>query len=247
MQISFANKHIFSLEDVDSTNSYASTLPVDTPEGSIVVANFQTKGRGQGQNYWESEKDKNLTFSILLKPVFVKAVNQFYLSKIVSLAMADLISMYAGDVKIKWPNDIYVKDKKIAGILIENSIESDFISHCIIGIGLNINQEIFLSEAPNPVSLKQITGETYETSEILDIFSDILEYRYKLLSKKDYTTIDQNYLDFMYLLHKEAEYKSENELFNGKITGVAPTGELLITTNEGLKRSFWYKEVAFIQ
>lgn len=247
MQVSFDNKQIIMLDEVESTNSFASSLPTELPEGSVIVSQFQTNGRGQGSNFWESEKNKNLTFSVLLQPAFVKAVDQFYLSKVISLSLSDLISLYVENVQIKWPNDIYVGDKKIGGILIENSIEKDYISHCTVGIGLNINQEQFTSDAPNPVSLIQLTGETYDKDELLEIYLSVLEYRYNMLLNKEYTTIDQNYLDLLFQYNTLAKYQFEGEIFTGTIIGVENTGELIILDQDGQKRNFWYKEVTFLK
>jgi BirA family biotin operon repressor/biotin-[acetyl-CoA-carboxylase] ligase len=242
----FKNSKIFKLKEVESTNFYANKLPDGTPEGSVVWADFQKNGRGQGANSWESDKDQNLTFSVVLYPIFLKATRQFYLSKIVSLAVADFISLYVPSVTIKWPNDIYVGNKKIAGILIENSIEQDFIKDSIVGIGININQDVFLSDAPNPVSLKQLTGETCDLDEMLDIFMNILEYRYGMLRSADYNTVDENYSDRIFRKEVASEYIADNKKFTGTIERVEETGELVITDASGHIRKFLHKEVEFV-
>lgn len=239
-------KHkIIKLKEVDSTNLYANKLPAETEEGTVVLAEFQAKGRGQGSNFWESSEGKNLTFSIILKPSFIKVYEQFYLSKIISLAVSDFISLYTQNVSVKWPNDIYIGDKKVAGILIENAIERDFIKTSIIGLGININQEAFMSEAPNPVSIKQQTGDDYDLSEMLDVFLNIFDYRYEMLKEQDFTTIDENYTDILYRKGISAVFYAEGERFTGIINGVEETGELLITDNSGKTRKFLHKEVEF--
>jgi BirA family transcriptional regulator, biotin operon repressor / biotin---[acetyl-CoA-carboxylase] ligase len=243
----FVNRQLISLPEEASTNNYAANLPPSTPEGSVVWALSQTQGRGLGSNSWESEPHKNLTFSIILKPVFSKAVGQFYISKVISLAVSDFIAMYTDRVAVKWPNDIYVGNKKIAGILIENSIERDFIKQSIVGIGINMNQKVFTSEAPNPVSLAQLTGEEYDLEESLEVLSVLIEYRYGLLKDGDFATIDENYIDLLYRYQQLSSYQSNGKTFKGTITGVKPTGELQITDETGRLQYFLYKEVEFVQ
>jgi BirA family transcriptional regulator, biotin operon repressor / biotin---[acetyl-CoA-carboxylase] ligase len=244
----FKNRKIFKLKEVNSTNFYAGKLPEGTPDGSVIWAECQTQGRGQGENCWESAIGENLTFSIIVYPTFLKAVQQFYLSKIISLSVADFLSLYTTNVSIKWPNDIYLGEKKVAGILIENSLEMDFIRDSIIGIGININQNIFLSDAPNPVSLKQVTGENYDLKELLGIFLDIFEFRYGMLKDSDFSTIDENYSNILFRKGINAQFKSGNKTFTGIIDCVEKTGELVIIDNDnsGKIRKFLHKEVEFV-
>ncbi len=242
----FQKGKFIKLNEVSSTNFYANSLPQDSPEGTIVLAEFQTNGRGQGGNSWESEKGKNLTFSIILKPHFLKASGQFYISKVISLALADFVSLFIDNVFIKWPNDIYAGDRKIGGILIENSIDGQYISQSIAGIGLNINQKKFTGNAPNPVSLNKLTNLEYDIEDLLDTLKDIIEYRYKMLKDREYKTIDENYVDFLYRFGQKASYKSQDEIFIGTITGVESTGELVISDEKGCCRNFNYKEVSFL-
>lgn len=242
----FHKAQSFRFNEISSTNSYASSLPSDTPEGSIVIANFQTQGRGQGNNTWESETGKNLTFSILLRPHFLKASSQFYISKVISLALADFLSLFVDNVYIKWPNDIYVGNRKIGGILIENAIEGQYISQSIVGIGLNINQKVYSSNTTNPISLSQVTNQEYDIEDILDTLKEIIEYRYRLLKDKEYKTIDENYTDFLYQFEKMAMYKTDKETFKGIIKGVESTGELIILDEKGVYRNFFNKEINFL-
>lgn len=242
----FPRRKVFRLKEVDSTNLYASKLPESTPEGSVVVAEYQSKGRGQGSNKWESMPGENLMCSIILKPTFLKANMQFYLSKAIALAVADFISLYTDSVSIKWPNDIYVKNKKIAGILIEHSIESDYIKQTTAGIGININQQQFSKGIPNPISLNMATGERYEIDELLDILISLIENRYLMLKEMDYTTLDENYLTSLFKYKVKSEYSANGMIFNGTITGVEPTGELKILDESGQTQLFLNKEVEFI-
>src|ERR1035437_3889646 len=209
----FKDRQIFKIDQVDSTNSHASTLLSGIPEGSIVWALDQPQGRGQGTKRWESEPGKNLTFSIILHPTWLLPEDQFYLSKVISLAVSDFIALFTDNVSIKWPNDIYVGNGKIAGILIENSIEGQSIVQSIAGIGVNINQQTFSTYVPNPLSLNQLTGNEFDLGEMLDILSDLIAYRYLLLKKKEFKTIDENYHHALYRLNQMANYIDCFEFF----------------------------------
>ncbi len=140
-------------QTIDSTNSQANRELADAPHGSVWVADFQTAGRGQRGNRWESKSAENLTFSILLRPTFLHPAQQFHISRIASLGVLRYLHDKGLDAKIKWPNDIYIGNKKICGMLIENSISTDKLSASIVGIGLNLNQRGFSSELTNPTSL----------------------------------------------------------------------------------------------
>jgi BirA family transcriptional regulator, biotin operon repressor / biotin---[acetyl-CoA-carboxylase] ligase len=242
----FKSKEIIKLQKVDSTNTYLSGLSTQLTEGSIVWALDQTKGRGQGENKWESEPDKNLMFSIVLYPNFIKANQQFYLSKIIALAVSDLISLYTDRVSIKWPNDIYVGEKKITGILIENSIEGDSIKQTIAGIGINVNQTNF-TLAPNATSLTLLTGENFDIEEVLIMLTDLIEYRYALLKNGELTTVDENYNHLLYRLNRLTTYSADGKIFEGMIQRVESTGELVIKDNMGTIRKFLHKEVEFVK
>ena len=159
------------LDETDSTNRYISQLCNELQESvaelTTVTAEFQTAGKGQRGNTWEAERGKNLLFSFVLYPTFLEARRQFILSQIVSLSIKEELDRWSDEITIKWPNDIYWRDKKICGILIENDLSGHFIGRSISGIGININQNEFHSDAPNPVSLKQITGQEHDRYEIL--------------------------------------------------------------------------------
>ena len=162
---------LIALDETDSTNRYISQLCNELQESvaelTTVTAEFQTAGKGQRGNTWEAERGKNLLFSFVLYPTFLEARRQFILSQIVSLSIKEELDRWSDEITIKWPNDIYWRDKKICGILIENDLSGHFIGRSISGIGININQNEFHSDAPNPVSLKQITGQEHDRYEIL--------------------------------------------------------------------------------
>ena len=161
------NETFIHLNETHSTNSYLRELIMrekEQPEGTVVITDYQTAGRGQKGNSWESERGKNLTFSILLHPNHIPPGKQFILSQLISIAIVGVLKEYDRHFTIKWPNDIYWKEKKIAGMLIEVDLTGSSLSNAIIGIGININQRHFKSDAPNPVSLTQITGKEHNLS-----------------------------------------------------------------------------------
>ena len=242
----FKSRQIIKLPKVDSTNTYLAQLSRPLPEGSIIWALDQTGGRGQGNNNWKSDPGKNLTFSIVFYPTFLSAYQQFYMSKVVALAVFDFISLYTDKVSIKWPNDIYVTNRKIAGILIEHVIERTYIKQTIAGIGININQDRFPKDLSNPVSLNQLTEQKYSIDEILGEVIEVLDYRYSMLKSKDLSTIDKNFNESLYQYLIPSKYISNNETFEGTITGVEQTGELVIKDNSGKIRKFLHKEVEFV-
>ena len=160
--------HYIKVSQTASTNTYLSRLAATLPGGTVIYTPSQTAGRGQKGNSWESEDGKNLTFSMLLKRPPVKARDQFYLSEAAALAVVEALSAEAGDgFSVKWPNDVYWHDKKVCGMLIESSLDGSNIAHSIVGIGINVNQERFLSDAPNPVSLINITGREHDLMALL--------------------------------------------------------------------------------
>ena len=250
----FTEKKIIKVESVDSSNNYALDLIKKSKviEGTVVWAFEQTKGRGQreaqreGENYWESEKGKNLTFSIILFPEFLEVEEQFLLSKAVSLGIVDFVKTYTENVSIKWANDIYVNDKKIAGILIENSIIGNKILSSVVGIGLNINQTIFISDAPNPVSLKLITGNDYDLEESLNLLCNFIESRYLQLKTNDITQLNYDYLNTLYRYNAFYTYESSGKRFSAKITGIAKSGRLILETKQGEIKEFDFNDVSFV-
>ena len=174
---------IIHVEEISSTNEYfKSQANFDgVGEGAIIYADYQTKGRGQKGNVWESEKGKNLLFSMVLCPHILKINEQFIISQIVSLAIQEFLNTETGSVKIKWPNDIYWRDQKICGILIENILKEATIERSIIGVGLNVNQTEFSGWIPNPVSLKMINGRNYDIKSVAEkIQTRILTYYHQL-------------------------------------------------------------------
>jgi len=235
------------VDELDSTNNYAASLLLTKrlPEGSVIVANSQVGGRGQASNKWESEPDRNLTLSIILYPDFMEITKQFEISKAISLGVVDFLKDLVNDVSIKWPNDIYIGKGKVAGMLMEYSIRKSKISSCIVGIGLNINQIIFLSNAPNPVSLSQVTGVTYDLDDCLSVLLKKLDSRYHQLSELKLEGIDNEYEKMLYQRDKWSLYSAKGGDFEGKILGVDENGLLMIETKDQTILKFDYKEVIF--
>jgi BirA family biotin operon repressor/biotin-[acetyl-CoA-carboxylase] ligase len=215
------------------------------PEGQVVAAYFQEQGRGQRGNTWESDVSKNLTFSLLLRPVFMKVEEQFAISKVIALSICDWLKMNDVDARIKWPNDIYVGDKKIAGILIENSFSSSQLDVSVVGIGLNLNQTIFSSDIPNPTSMKLLTGNEYRPEIVVSELMVSLQMRYLQLKFGLGDKIKEDYLNALYRFKILSNYSTVDEKFVAKIIGVKPTGELILETELGEQISFGFKEIAF--
>ncbi len=236
------------LTETASTNTYLQKLDAETnlSEGTIVFTDIQSAGRGQRGNSWESEPYRNLTFSLLLRPEHIPANEQFLLSQVVSLAIVDLLNRHAPGFSIKWPNDIYWEDRKIAGMLIENSLSGNTFSRAIIGIGLNINQEVFLSDAPNPVSLVQITGHTTPIESMLDQFIETFRTRYLETFSRSTQRIREEYFASLYRNDGLYPFSSNEGTFQASIIGVEPDGHLILSTDSGEEKRFAFKEVSFL-
>ena len=225
---------IIKLNTISSTNTYASSLiknlkNEDTDlyklSGLIISTDYQIAGKGTDKNYWESERGKNLLLSIILTPFFLEPVKQFQISKIVSLAITDYLKEKNIDVKIKWPNDIYVKNKKIGGILIENSILNNTITTSVVGIGVNINQTSFSEQLPNPTSLLLETNVTFDLQIELNLLIKKIQKRYTELEEEQFEKINNEYTSIMLNQENYVKYKANNEHFFAK--------NLHLTRNEG--------------
>jgi BirA family transcriptional regulator, biotin operon repressor / biotin---[acetyl-CoA-carboxylase] ligase len=235
-------------ENLPSTNSYAAVLlKRESPkEGTIVYTNFQTAGKGYSGNSWESEDGKNLLISIILYPDFINPSEQFSISMAISLGICDFLMRYIPGCSVKWPNDIYIYNDKIAGILIESAIIADKLEYSIAGIGLNINQEKFISPAPNPVSLKQISGKTFDLHISLAQLAEDLDCRYKQLIAGNNVQIRKEYELMLYRLNNWSDFRDINGIFTGRILGIGDYGSLKIETVDSMIREYSFKEVEFI-
>jgi BirA family biotin operon repressor/biotin-[acetyl-CoA-carboxylase] ligase len=214
-------------------------------EGSVVITDNQIAGRGQRSNTWESEAGKNLTFSILLTPHFMLAKDQFYITICVSIAIAEyLLEALGENAKIKWPNDLLVRDKKVCGILIENQVSGQHIQSCIVGIGLNVNQQIFGADKAS--SMKLLSGREFVLADELPKILEKIESRYLLLRQGQRQKLFSEYVKHMYWLREKHFFLSDQKEFEGMISGVDEIGRLNMATEEGIK-VFGVKEVQFLR
>jgi BirA family transcriptional regulator, biotin operon repressor / biotin---[acetyl-CoA-carboxylase] ligase len=239
---------LYFFENLTSSNTKASDLLKNNKldEGAVIYTNFQLAGKGQTGNRWESEDGKNLLISIVLFPSLIKPTDQFLISMTISLGICDFLKRYIPVCSIKWPNDIYVNNDKIAGILIENSLMGDLIENCIAGIGLNINQIKFLGDAPNPVSLSKITGMNFNLDICLSQLTSDLDKRYKELISECYTQIRQEYISQLYRVNEWSDYRDQNGVFKGRIKSVTDTGKLQVERLAGSIHEYSFKEIDFI-
>ena len=243
------NETFIHLNETHSTNSYLRELIMrekEQPEGTVVITDYQTAGRGQKGNSWESERGKNLTFSILLHPNHIPPGKQFILSQLISIAIVGVLKEYDRHFTIKWPNDIYWKEKKIAGMLIEVDLTGSSLSNAIIGIGININQRHFKSDAPNPVSLTQITGKEHNLSELLEKILDSIVDAYNKYSPDNEEEIRQKYMALLFRNKGVYPYLYGEEIFNASIEGIEPNGQLILKKENGSIHTFEFKEISFV-
>ena len=229
---------IVHIDETDSTNQWLKNhTGGQTP--CAVVADYQTAGRGCGSNRWESERGKNLLFSLLLHPEQIPVSKQFHISMAISLAITEALGQQIGDLSIKWPNDIYWRNGKIGGILIENTLKGSIIKDCIIGVGLNVNQRYFQSDAPNPVSIWQICERETDRDQLLhDILNSLDHYLYH--------DIKAQYCSMLYRRQGFHPYVDKNGAFMGKIIDVEDDGHLILCDDNGCQRRYAFKEVQFI-
>ena len=243
------NETFIHLNETHSTNSYLRELIMrekEQPEGTVVITDYQTAGRGQKGNSWESERGKNLTFSILLHPNHIPPGKQFILSQLISIAIVGVLKKYDRHFTIKWPNDIYWKEKKIAGMLIEVDLTGAYLSNAIIGIGININQRHFKSDAPNPVSLTQITGKEHNLSELLEKILDSIVDEYNKYTPDNEEEIRQKYMALLFRNKGVYPYLYGEEIFNASIEGIEPNGQLILKKENGSIHTFAFKEISFV-
>ena len=239
------------VKETTSTNDYLACLCKESKakEFYTVMADSQTKGKGQRGNSWESEAGKNLTFSIVLYPTALEARKQFCLSMLTALACHEALDNYTNGFSIKWPNDIYWKDKKIGGILIENELEGEYIVQSIIGIGLNINQEVFYSDAPNPVSLKQILNVDIDIQEVMMKVVHGIVGGYRQLESNFVITqqaIGTLYRKNLYRHKGLFPYRDAQGEFMAEYQEIEPDGHLILKDEQGMLRRYAFKEVSFV-
>lgn len=236
---------IYRFDTLASSNDEAA-LP-RYAEGDVILVERQTAGRGQRGHRWESGSGLNLTLSAVFEPTFLNPSAQFLLSEAVALGVKDMLATYGIEAKIKWTNDIYVGDKKLAGILIEHKLQGSGIARTIAGIGLNVNQREFSAELPNPISMTTVADRTFERDEVLERLNKALMSRYEQLRAGEDDALQRDYHQSLYRLDSQHWYTlPDGTRFRGTIRGVAPTGALAIEDEQGELHHYLFKEVEFL-
>jgi BirA family biotin operon repressor/biotin-[acetyl-CoA-carboxylase] ligase len=252
-------KPFIELQSIDSTNKYAMALvhgdllpdgQGEAQHGIAIFSHEQTAGKGQLGKNWVSEKGANIALSILLNPYPLSIHDQFKLSVCIAVSVGNFFLTYAGDeTKIKWPNDLYWRDRKAGGILIENVIQSSQSTvgswqWAVVGIGININQSVFNPDLPNPVSLKQITGRNYEPIELAKELCSIIEKNYQILIAGNFEILFNKYLTNLYKKDEKVKLKKGNRVFETTIKGVSETGQLI--TQHSIEERFEFGEIEWV-
>lgn len=231
-------------EELGSTNTEAERVGWSELEDKMVILTYrQTQGRGQVGNHWESESGKNISMTVVFKPRELPAGQQFAVSMVIALGACDFISRYVNECSVKWPNDIYVGDRKISGILIEHSIMGRYVGGSLCGIGVNINQERFLSDAPNPVSLFQLIGEEIPLEQALEELLDCIGKRYEMIRDSD--GLERDFLLVLYRREGVYDWEDEEGMFQASVRGVNEFGQLILVDERGTERVYGFKEVAY--
>ncbi len=243
------------IPQTNSTNDYLKSHPELEPDKSLLVLStgFQTAGRGQQGNHWESEPNQNLLFSLRYRPEHLAAQAGFVLSERIALAIVLSLPVEA---TIKWPNDIYVGNDKLAGILVENQLQGEWIACSILGVGLNVNQTHFVSDAPNPTSLRLLTGQEYDPSALLDAIVE----RFEQLGSWTQEQLHTTYMDHLYRrqgYHPYVPRPVDNsptmnqtglseDVFEARIVEVTSQGELVLQTRQGEQRTYHFKQIRYV-
>ncbi|MDR6783538.1 biotin--[acetyl-CoA-carboxylase] ligase [Pedobacter africanus] len=238
------------LSEVDSTNNFLKVKASNSeplPEGTVIMADNQFAGRGQQQNAWYAERGLNLTFSVFLCPSFLPIANQFLLNMAISLALKNALGELLGPfLKVKWPNDLYYKNQKLGGILIENILAGATYKACIVGIGLNVNQQNFdprlLEKA---TSVHRILQQDVNLMTLLGSICRHIEAQYLKLKAGNFNNLQSDYIKGLYRFNEQALYRHNGQSFEGVIVNVSHNG-LLVIRSEGIEREFNFKEVEFL-
>ncbi|MEL7529708.1 MAG: biotin--[acetyl-CoA-carboxylase] ligase [Bacteroidota bacterium] len=245
----FTGHHWIRLQDTTSTNTYALNLLGENPlEGTLITAEFQSMGRGQKGNTWAAPPETNLLLSLIYYPRFLDLSKLFILSKSICLGVQDTIQAFlpAANVKIKWPNDLLIDQKKVAGILIENQLEGSTLKACVVGIGLNVNQQNFAPALENTAtSMRRHSADMLSREDVLQRMLEKIEARYLQLKNGQQAQIDRDYYDNLYGYQEAIHLEDEDGAFEGMIVGVNPQGKLAVQRDQKL-RYYDFKEVRFL-
>lgn len=243
----FIGKNLIYVPECHSTNDLAVQMvqQPSTHEGTVIITDKQTKGRGQRGNQWLTEPGKNLTFSLILKPSFLAPKDQFLITIVISLAVLDTIKSRLNQrAFIKWPNDLMINNKKVCGVLIENQLRGNKIRHAVVGIGINVNQENF--DLPSATSLSQVSGEPYNLPSLLVDLLECIEARYLMLRNGKTKELKESYVHALYWRDEWHTFSSQGEVFSGMIKGVDENGKLWVKEGE-THRTFDIKEIEYIE
>ena len=233
------NLKVIHLAETGSTNRWLREHPED---GDVVVwTDYQSAGRGCGTNTWESERGQNLLYSQMIHPGRVAASRQFLISMVTANSISRVVARYVENVSVKWPNDIYVGDRKICGILIENTLQGSHIKDSIIGVGLNVNQLRFVSDAPNPVSLANLTARTFDREALLGELMEAFRDEWA-----DEEGVRRRYLAQLYRRKGFFRYRDASGEFVAELVTVEDDGHLMLRSADGHTRRYAFKEVQFI-
>ncbi len=238
---------IIRKKELASTNSYAAELlqKDELQKPTVILAESQVKGRGQGQNQWFSEKGKSLTLSVVVFPEHIKAERQFVLSQVVCLAIWKTFSKYTSGVKIKWPNDMFINDVKCCGVLIENAIMGDGISHSVCGVGLNINNLEFVGDYA-ATSLRKESKKEFDLEIILQEYLHHFQKYYALAEKGEYALLNALYHENLFKKGEILDFEDKDGVFRATVVGIDQYGQLLLEDYEKQLRTYGFKEVEWI-
>lgn len=240
---------LIHISDTDSTNSYLRrrVQSESMKHLTAVVADYQTAGRGQVGNTWESAPGENLLMSVYLRPENLDVHEQFYLSMAVALAVCDALKADIPQVSVKWPNDIYVGQKKLAGILIENTLRGASIYDTIVGLGLNVNQDVFVSNAPNPISIYHIVNSRRDVMSIAASIVEALSVRLESVAQRDWQRLTRDYMTRLFRCDGQMyAFADAGGRFEARIERVMPMGHLVLRDTEGCERTYAFKEVEYL-
>lgn len=247
-----AEYYIEHLDVVDSTNGYAREnaarlwAVAGSAKAIVVYACEQTAGRGQRGNVWQSQAGENLLASIVVRPVALPVHSQFALSQAIALAVRAAMGYMNVDTQLKWPNDVYVGGRKLAGILVELDCCGALVEQAVIGLGLNVNQEHFTPMEKVPVSMKMLTGETYDVDEVLGVLLDSFSYYYSLLESGNYSLLAADYKAHLLGYNKVMRYRDAVTEFDARIVDVYSNGHLCLQCTDGSTRIYAFKEVELV-
>ena len=239
---------LIHLDETPSTNTFLKEYaPADDTGLVVATAEYQSRGRGQGTNRWESERGQNLLFSILVFPKGIAASRQYVLSMAGALALKAALDPYTEGISLKWPNDVYWHDRKISGTLIETALAGSTIRRCVFGTGINVNQTRFYSDAPNPVSLHQILGRSVNRDELLQQVLGRFSHYYGMALDGEGARLSALYHEALYRKAGVWPFRDADGVFRATIQGVEPDGRLVLLDTGGRTRRYAFKEVRFLK